>query len=350
MENPLSINDVRPKVESMIQVMFDERIRQAEQIHPTYAKFWKTIEPMAMAGSKKRMRPYLTVIGYGNIDEEILKVATAQELIHLAMLIHDDVIDKDLVRNGQKNVIGQYIDEYTGIVDDLEVLHYANSAAILAGDAIISEAYLLLNDANFDQTIKKRVIKQMGTSIYEVIAGELMDVEATFRSAKTFDPISIYRYKTASYSLVGPLLSGAYCAEADEGLLAKLESFGIMAGIVFQVQDDLLGVYGDESKTGKSTVGDLIEGKRTLLVINHEQSMTEQQAARFDKYFGNQEATNEQLEQLKIDMIDSGAKDKTIDYIAECDSKISELLGQIDDLSMRQNLDNLIATLRNRTV
>ena len=350
MTNALSISEVRPLVEDLIQAVLDERTEQAEKIHPTYANFWKTIEPMAMAGSKKRIRPYLTVLGYGKIDDEIIKIATAQEFIHLAMLIHDDVIDKDLVRNGQKNVIGRYVDEYAGMVKDDEVLHYANSAAILAGDAILSEAYLLLSQSNFDQTIKERVIKQMGTSVYEVIAGELMDVEATFRAAKTFDPLSIYRYKTASYSLVGPLLSGAYCAGADEDLVAKLESFGIVAGIVFQVQDDLLGVYGDEQKTGKSTVGDLIEGKRTLLVANHEQAMNQEQAARFDKYFGNQSATKDQLEQLKIDMIDSGARDKTVGYITECDGKIADLLGQIADPSMRQNLENLISMLRNRSV
>lgn len=100
--------------------------------------------------------------------------------------------------------------------------------------------------------------------IQEVVGGELTDVESAFVHDMPFDPIKIYRYKTAGYSFVGPLLSGAYCHEESQDTIDSLRRYAISAGIAFQIHDDLLGVFGDERETGKSTLTDLREGKRTL--------------------------------------------------------------------------------------
>lgn len=81
--------------------LFTTRLNNAIQISQRYEKFWTYTRDVALAGGK-RIRPYLTMIGYGGIDKKILPVAVAQELIHIAMLIHDDVIDQDDKRHGKK--------------------------------------------------------------------------------------------------------------------------------------------------------------------------------------------------------------------------------------------------------
>lgn len=347
MDKAITVAAVRALVEMRINTVLQSRIGQAEKIHPNYAAFWRTIDSTVMAGGK-RLRPYLTVVGYGKIDDEIIKVAAAQELIHIAMLVHDDIIDKDTVRHGKKNVGGTYRETYALHTIGEQAAHFADSTAILAGDALISEAYRLLHTAQFNDAIKQRLFEQFGTSIYEVMAGELMDVEATFMKQVSFDPISIYRYKTASYSLVGPLLSGAYCAGYDAGAISQLETFAVNAGIAYQIQDDLLGVYGDEDATGKSTTGDLREGKRTLLVTLHEASMNDEQAKRFHDVFGNEQAAEDKLESLKDDMVASGAKDKTIGYTETYCQKALRSLANLPDLDQKERLAGLINSLRGR--
>lgn len=343
----VAIETVRPLVEEQIGLVLHDRIEQAGQIHQNYANFWRAIEKIVMAGGK-RLRPYLTVVGYGKIDSEIIKVASAQELIHIAMLIHDDIIDKDTIRHGQKNISGLYRETYAPHVSAEEAAHFADSAAILAGDALISEAYQLLQSTEFSKDIKSSIFRQFGTSIYEVMAGELMDVEAAFVKGTVFDPLSIYRYKTASYSLVGPLLSGAYCAKHSSQTISALKKFAISAGIMYQIQDDLLGVYGDESATGKSTTGDLKEGKRTLLVTIHESLMDSEQTKRFQNFFGNPQASDAQFAMLKNDMIESGAKLETQGYVK---TYCHDALKQLEDLAglpQQHSLKNLVESISGR--
>lgn len=291
--------------------LFTTRLNNAIQISQRYEKFWTYARDVALAGGK-RIRPYLTMIGYGGIDKKILPVAVAQELIHIAMLIHDDVIDQDDKRHGKKNMNGLYKQDYRDYLEQPMLGHYANSAAVLAGDALISEAYLAISNSSFSDEVKRAVTEQMHLSIYDVIGGELLDVEAAFITDTDFDPMQIYRYKTSSYSFIGPLLAGAYCAGADKQTLTTLREFATNLGIAFQIQDDLLGVFGDERETGKSTLTDLREGKQTLLVRYHQESMDTAMRERFVE-FGNNLAPIKHLEQIKRDMQTSGAQQKTSD-------------------------------------
>lgn len=287
----LSLERTRTLVDAQMRSLFDERRRRAALINKSYAAFWDHIAEVAMAGGK-RIRPYLTMVGNGSFDERVLPVALAQEFIHIAMLVHDDIIDQDTMRHGVNNMTGRYIDTYSPHVDDVRALHYANSAAMLGGDSLISEAYRLIETSTYSHEVRQKLSEQLATSIFEVIGGELLDVEAGFVTNVSHDPLTIYRYKTSSYSFIGPLLSGAYCAGTDDATLATLERFATNMGVAFQIQDDLLGVFGDEQQTGKSTTSDLREGKQTLLVRYHTDLMTPEQRERF-AWFGKQDASEE---------------------------------------------------------
>lgn len=287
------------------------------------------------------------MVGYGGVDEAIMPVAVAQELIHNAMLMHDDVIDQDFVRHGKKNINGHYRETYQAYLDDARAMHYANSAGILAGDALISESYQLIFSSNFAPHIQAELARQLFTSIYEVIGGELVDVEAAFVTDTKFDPITVYRYKTAGYSFVGPLLSGAYCSETDDSTIEHLTTFAINAGIAFQIQDDLLGIYGDEKATGKSTLTDLREAKQTLLVLFHKEQMNVEAANRFAA-FGNPDTSDDQLREIKNDMISSGARDRVIEQVTAYFDRARQALDSLPDTDRRTLLNEFIDWLSER--
>ena len=116
----------------------------------------------------------------------------------------------------------------------------------------------------------ERVLEALGyfdLTRSEVVAGQFLDVSAQARGAADVDTaMTVLRYKSAKYSIERPLHIGAALAGADAERITQLSRFGLPLGEAFQLRDDLLGVFGDPAVTGKPAGGDLIEGKRTVLV------------------------------------------------------------------------------------
>lgn len=329
MSDDLPLVATRERVDNYVASLIDERLHTAQEIGEAYARFWQSIKRVSLTGGK-RIRPHLAVLAYGELDDRIVPVAAAQEFIHLAMLMHDDVIDQDFVRRGIANINGEYRERYGNFVDEARATHYANSSGVLAGDSLIAEAFFAIAQSPFDAEVVRRLSAQLHLATYEVIGGELMDVEAAFVDDIAYEPLLIYRYKTSSYSFICPLVSGAICRGESPETIDALTSFGQAIGIAFQIQDDLLGVFGDSDQTGKSTTADLREGKRTLLVSLHEQLMSEQQRKHFD-FFGSSDATDEQLAAIRDDMAASGAKQATEHQIEQYFARAKAELDRLDD-------------------
>ncbi|NCU40336.1 polyprenyl synthetase family protein [Candidatus Saccharibacteria bacterium] len=347
MPSSISIAETKAIIDDYLTNLLYIRKQEAGQINATYQALWSRIEHIVLVGGK-RIRPYLTIVGNDGFDDKILPVAVAQELVHVAMLIHDDVIDQDDVRHGEKNISGIYRDVYSNYVNTDRAAHYANSTGILAGDVLLSEAYRLLYKVDYSENTKRLIAEQLASSVFEVIGGELMDVEATFVDDIGFDPNDIYRYKTAGYSFIGPLLVGAYCQDTDSQICEILEKYAASIGIAFQMQDDLLDLYGDIVDTGKlSNIADLREGKRTALVAFHEQLMNESHAKNF-KYFGKSIATNGLLQKIKLDMVESGAKQKTENLILEYLQQARIQLDKIPDSFRKTALVELTSRIEAR--
>ena len=189
----------------------------------------------------------------------------------------------------------------------------------------------------------------MHTSIFTVIGGELMDVEAAFMHDVSFDPIMISRYKTASYSFIGPLLAGAYWAGASPDLLEKVTEFGTYAGIAFQLQDDMLNVFGDEHKTGKPVLADLREAKATYLIQEYISTLDDTALSHFRTIFGNPYASTEELETLKTAIAATSAVEKTEALISDYFEKAAAVAKTMPDAFRREELEALLGKLDHRT-
>jgi len=327
------------------------KTKNAQAIDPSYERLWETINDTVLAGGK-RLRPYLTLLAYShdkpNSIADALSVAAAQELLHAALLIHDDVIDRDTIRHGTKNITGRYIDTYEPYAPRDSATHYAYGASILAGDLLIAAAHELIFTSSWSQEKKQSLLQLLEQSIFEVAGGELMDVEAAFMQDQSYDPFSIYRYKTAGYSFITPLLSGATLADSSEETKTALKEFGKQLGTAYQLQDDILGIFGDEVLTGKSTSCDLREAKQTLLVTTFLGRASDEERAMFTAIFGKEDAKETLLQQVR-DLIEStGAKNEVIKSIEKYSAAAREALSPLNDTKEKAELLSLVDKLVSR--
>ena len=201
----------------------------------------------------KRIRPVLLLMAYQlyrNDMERVLPTALGLEMYHNYTLLHDDVMDKADMRRG-KPTVHKVWDENT---------------AILSGDAMLVLAYQLMGQASADHL--KAVLDLFTTTALEIGEGQQYDMDFESRmDVREEEYIEMIRLKT-SVLLACALKLGALQADAPATDADLLYRFGENIGLAFQLQDDLLDVYGDPKTFGKNIGGDILEGKKTFMLIN----------------------------------------------------------------------------------
>ena len=235
-------------------------------------------------------------------------VGAAFELLHTALIVHDDVIDRDFTRRGAPNISGTYRDiAVAGGASSDAAEHKGISAAVIAGDLALFNAYRLIDRSGVADEVRYRLIEVMDEALFASAAGELIDVDfsTALDMPRVDDILTMERLKTAVYSFECPLQAGAILAGASEEVVATLGDFGREIGIAYQIVDDLLGVFGAEAETGKTTIGDLREGKRTVMI-----SYATGTAAweTISPLIGKADLSEAEAEEVRAVLISSGAR------------------------------------------
>ncbi len=225
----------------------------------------------------KRLRAFLVLIGYwsrrwrsGDIDKARYVMA-AMEFLQSYLLVHDDIMDRDEIRRGGPTVHVWFDDKCrkTGLIGDCQ--HYGVSQAILTGDYLESLAVYSLARPGFPQPILSRLLETYTRGMRMVAYGQFLDVLIAYKRLREVtekDVYTIHKLKTASYTVELPLHLGVIASgEVDDELYRDLSAYAEPAGIAFQLVDDILGLYGDPSVTGKPVGSDVREKKKTLLII-----------------------------------------------------------------------------------
>lgn len=208
----------------------------------------------------KRVRALLTMLVSGIISgnpENALKPALAIELLHNFTLVHDDIMDNSPTRRGRPTIHTKF----------------DNSIAILLGDIIVGVANeQILATNNFYQTFK-----EFNKALIEVCRGQALDMEFNInQNVKSSDYFTMIELKTASL-IICSLVMGALANDADSKMINDIKQLGYNIGVAFQLQDDLLDLFGKEAAVGKRIGNDIVEGKKTYMMIRAKEIIIEKQ-------------------------------------------------------------------------
>ena len=205
-----------------------------------------------LAAGGKRVRPQLAMIAsqlFGGKDDEVLPAALALEVFHNFTLLHDDVMDKADVRRGRPTVH----------------VKWNENTAILSGDQMLIEAYKLLSGVPADKLPK--VLQLFNKMATEICEGQQYDVDFENQEHVAIEEyLKMIRLKTAVL-LATALKMGSYIAGANTEQQDMLYEFGINIGLAFQIQDDILDVWGNPETFGKAVGGDISCNKKTFVAL-----------------------------------------------------------------------------------
>lgn len=225
-----------------------------------------------MAAGGKRVRPQLAMIAcgiFGGNEQEVAPAAMALEVFHNFTLLHDDVMDKAEVRRGRPTVH----------------IQWNENTAILSGDQMMIEAYKLLAEVPADKLHKVlRLFNKMATEICE---GQQYDVDFESQEHVTIEEyLKMIRLKT-SVLLATALQIGSYLAGANEVQQEALYQFGINVGLAFQIQDDILDVWGDPKTFGKAVGGDISCNKKTYVYLTAQKLADDELTEELHQWYGS---------------------------------------------------------------
>ncbi|HZE87392.1 MAG TPA: polyprenyl synthetase family protein [Methylomirabilota bacterium] len=268
-------------------------------MHPYLSPLLKTFKESVSGG--KMIRGFLVMLGYSIATEKsnaaIYPITAAFEILHASLLIHDDIIDKSLLRRGKKTV------HYK-----LGGTHYALSQSICLADMGFFIANKTIATSDFPSALKIQALTFFSEMMVNTIAGEMLDVRfSQMKNKKKRDVLLIHKLKTAYYTIIWPLIIGATLGGAKKTTHDALALFGESLGLAFQIHDDILGVFGEEHIIGKSAISDIAEGKNTLLITHALQKASEEQKKILKTYYGKGTLTKKQHKTIKKIFIETGS-------------------------------------------
>lgn len=260
----------KAQVHTVLGEYFSSHMVRAKAYSPAFGAMWEQMADATLGG--KWMRPKLVYLAYGAFGggnwRAGAELAAAFEVLHAALLVHDDVIDRDFVRRGVPTMGAAYRDMAATLGQEpADAEHAGFAAAIIAGDLLLTGSLRLAGTAAKNHPNNALILGSVHEAIFASAAGELDDLLFSLGglAAQLPDVLKMERLKTAVYSFETPLRAGALLAGESVATADALATVGRDIGIAYQVIDDVLGTFGESAETGKSVDSDLREGKRTIL-------------------------------------------------------------------------------------
>lgn len=296
-----------------LESFFEERIREAAKVSPIALKMVKIFRDF-MGG--KNIRGALTYGSYlmfgGKNEEAILKASNIINITHAFLLMHDDVMDEDELRRGFPTVHKQYEKifkkKYPG---NAHAEHFGLSMAINIGDLGSYFGNLILTETDFDSDTKIKFLRILSETISTTAYGQAMDL--TFEKDRNFTldkVLKVHLYKSALYTINGPLKYGAVLAGVDRNntnQFSTIDLYGTPVGVAFQLRDDELGMFSNRKTLGKPVDSDLKEGKLTYLFLKAFEKGTKEQIEFLKYAHGNKNITEVDAKKVRDIIIKTGA-------------------------------------------
>ena len=251
--------------------------------------------------------------------------ALSLELLHDFMLVHDDIIDRSDFRRGKPSmhvILNKYLQRYKNIKFSGEDL------SIVAGDIMYAMSIHAFLAAETNKANKEKALKKLMEAAFYTGTGEFIELMYGSRPVGTIsksDIYQIYDLKTACYTFATPLAAGAILAGSGDKQTNDLFNYGICLGRAFQIKDDILGIFGEQKKIGKSLMADLREHKKTLLIWYAYNNADRQGKILIKELMSKRDCTMNDLLQLRKLM----SKTETLRF---AENEISKLIHKADSI------------------
>ncbi|WP_166973361.1 polyprenyl synthetase family protein [Brevibacterium atlanticum] len=361
---------ITSEIESEIRREMEARAQQLAGLGVAATRAWDLASRCVLGG--KLLRPRLLVgavdaLGASQVPgsagasarscawarDRAVHIAAAVELLHFAFLLHDDVIDGDLMRRGRPNFIGLLLEEWEaddGPAPALPRLQAARSTAMLVGDLLLSTAHRIVFRAAPPGQTGKRLLGALDQAVLESVSGELTDVALSAGRVRPelAEVVEMSRQKTATYSFELPLRSAAVLAGLGSEVEDLLGQVGALLGLAYQLQDDLLSIFGQPEEHGKDPYSDLREGKETAIIALARRSAAWPLIA---PHFGTGNLGAGEGAEVRSLLSECGAEAEVQALIGELSANARDLISAEQDLigaDMAMLIDDLIGALDGR--
>lgn len=334
--------EARPGISRVISEILKENAPRLGEISPLGTQLAARLESYAHAG--KMIRGILVRLGYelcsaegpdSAIDRVLDRAGAAMEFLQSGLLIHDDIMDRDTMRRGSTTVHTQY-EQDAADARASDPAHHGISLGVCAGDVAFFLGFHTLAALAVPEALQERARKVAAFSAQELCWTGVAQMQDVRNGAGGIgsdpDPaqiLRVYRYKTGRYTFSLPLVAGALLADASPEHIKQLDQAGENLGVVFQLKDDELGIFGDSAQSGKRADSDLREDKKTLLRHFLFEAADAELRARLVAVFGSPDPGEEGLRFVREAMEQTGARAKVREYMTCFAQEAADRIGSL---------------------
>jgi geranylgeranyl diphosphate synthase, type I len=331
--NPLDANGLRKRIQTNLDDFVSEHRSLMVDVSPDTLPLLDSLEGLLVGG--KRLRPAFAYWGFmaagGQESDEVVRACASLEFLQACALIHDDVMDASDTRRGKPAIHKQFEALHISKNWNGSAKLFGEGSAILVGDLALSWAdeMLLTSGLSNDQLIRAKSIYDIMRT--ELMSGQYLDLLEQVRGEITHERAeTVIRFKSAKYTIERPLHVGAAIAGARPELSQVLSDYGLALGEAFQLRDDLLGVFGDSSVTGKPAGDDLREGKQTMLIAFANSNANSNVKKYLADNLGSSDLSGDTISKLQEILVTCGAQDFVENRISDY---LAKSLAALDSLS-----------------
>ena len=337
------LREWKAEIDWETEAYLDRVIKEISKKDALMTEALKYVKNIALCGGKRLRGAYMCA-GYlaagGKDVKRIIKTSVSVELIHVFLLIHDDIIDRDLKRHNLDSVHARYEKLGRKFLAPEEAKHFGESMALIIGNMVGALGNQVIFQSGFEAKKIMKALDELQSVVSWTVVGEAQDIFfQTRKQATEAEVIKMYENKTARYTVDGPLKLGAILGGADEKLIEFLHRYASTVGVAFQIKDDILGIFGNERKLGKSVGADITEGKFTLLLAKALELANSQEKKRLRLLLGKKDISKKEIEEVQIIMKRTGA----LEY-AENKAKalVAEGIKAIEMASVNKKIKNFL--------
>lgn len=316
MDAKTKLGAFKKQLDAHLKKYLDKKLDEAKKISPHAYELMDHIADLILRGGK-RIRAALLYYSYlahgGKNKNEAMKASMAMELSETYLLIHDDIMDNDDLRRGGRTIHESYKDlAEDKYHDKINSKVFGDSLGILAGDLACALSNQILADCKFKSGQISKALNELNKVYLLEMYGQTLDIMSEIENNITKDDVNlIQQLKTVPYTFDGPIKIGAILAGINGSSLDTLSRYSVPLGTAFQIQDDILGMFGTEEKLGKPVTSDLKEGKKTLLILEALSRADKSQKEIIELNLGNKKVTYNSLKQVRKVIQETGSLEES---------------------------------------